>query len=365
MIIGIDINPLIKQPAGKASFLKNIINSLSDIDSVNKYYLYAYDYIELELKDNFKIKIIKGKVNFFWELKCFFVSKFIDRINVYFSAKSFWGPILHTKSVISIHDVGPLKYPFAYKPSTINIYKRMLKLAIRRVDKIISPSSYTKSFLVNKFKVKKEKIKVITEAPPGWTKLSVDNEDIDRVISRYKLFDKYILFVGTIEPRKNLENLIKAFKIFVDKTQSDIGLVIVGKRGYLHENLNKLVIDLQLSHKIIFTGHIPEVDMKPIYSKALAFVFPSIHEGFGLSILEAFACNLPVLCSKKGAIYETVGNACLEINPTNIEDIAEKINLITRDNDLREDLISRGRKRMKLFDWRLSSKKLLGVLRKI
>ena len=144
-----------------------------------------------------------------------------------------------------------------------------------------------------------------------------------------------------------------------------MNLLIVGKSGYKHEEIFKYIIDKQLSHKVIFTGHIPEVDLKAVYTQARAFVFPSLHEGFGISPLEAMACKVPVLCSNKGAIGEAVGKSALNINPKDVDDIVRKLIEINEGESLRKKLVQMGTKRVKGFNWRKSVDKLLKTFEQI
>lgn len=365
MKIGIDINPLLEKIVGKGFFLKNILTALSDIDSKNTYILYGYDYPNIKLNENFHIELIHGKPGPKWDLKCTAKAKFSHKVDVFFTVKSLYSAILHPKSILTIHDVGPIKLPQAYPPKIVKNYKRLLPLALKRAKRIITPSSVTKSYIVNNFKIPHKKIVKISEAVPSWTKSRVQTEDINRVIAKYNLPSSYFLFAGTLEPRKNLINLILAFSQFKKDDRENFHLVIVGKKGYEHDQIFKKIIDLKLSHNVVITGHVPETDLRPIYSLAKAFVYPSLLEGFGLSALEAMACEIPVICSKKGAVGETVGEACLEIDPNDIESITKALIEIAQDEELCNLLVAKGKKRVKNFSWEKSARKLLKVFEEV
>jgi glycosyltransferase involved in cell wall biosynthesis len=365
MKIGIDINPILDKIVGKGFFLKNILLVLMEIDKRNDYFLYGTEYPNIELAKNFQFVEIGGNVGAKWDLKCVASAKLKEKVDLFFTVKSLHGAILFPRSVLAIHDIGPIKMPTAYPPKTVKNFKRLLPLALKRSKKIIVPSSTTKSHIVNHYKISHKKFVKIPEAVPSWTKAKIANEDIERVLEKYNLPQNYFLFVGTLEPRKNLINLAKAFSEFKKDDKDGYKLVIVGKKGYRHEEIFKNIIDLNLSQDVKFTGHIAETDLKPLYILAKAFVFPSVLEGFGLSALEAMACEIPVICSKKGAIGETVGNACFEIQPLKIESITKALKTLAKDKELSKRLVKKGLKRVREFSWERSTKKLLKVFKEV
>ena len=214
---------------------------------------------------------------------------------------------------------------------------------------------------MNHYKISRNRIVKIPEAAP-WADDSVQSEDIERVTQKYNLPEKYFLFVGTLEPRKNLIRLVQAFRLFCNETKENYKLLIVGKKSYSYEKIFKEVMNLQLTQQVVFTGHIPEFDLKPIYIRAVALVFPSLLEGFGLTPLEAMVCNIPVICSKKGALGEVIDNACFSIDPEDIQSIKNGMIQIITNPKLREKMIKRGKTRAKKFSWEKSGRKLLKVL---
>ncbi len=362
MKIGIDINPTIGIIKGKGYFLKNLLIELSYIDKTNMYILFSKSYPNYKLPVNSVVDIINGNEGFKWDLNCIRKSRLKYNVDLFVSFKSFYSVVLFPRSIIGIHDIGPITYPEGYPYETIKRFKILSYVALKRCKKIIVPSKATKSSIINHFKINKEKIVKIQPAVPDWTKKKITLSDLERVKQRYKLPENFFLFVGTLEPRKNLNTLIKAFKEFKKDDKNDYKLVIVGKKGFRHEEIFKTVIDCELTHNIVFTGHIKEYDLKPIYVLAKAFVFPSILEGFGLTPLEAMACGLPVISSRKGAIGEVVDKYSLEINPMNINSIANAMIIISKDKALRENLSLEGKERAKKFSWEKAAKKFLKLI---
>ena len=215
MKIGIDINPILDKPVGKASYLKNILISLNDSDSKNLYYLYGEEPHSINLGENFYFSRISKSSDLVWNIKTLMTSFIKHRLDLFFSVKSFWGPILHSNGVLKLHDVGPIKLPSFYPANTVKQYKRHLGYSLKKARKIIVPSASTKSYLLNKYKISSSKIVKIKEGVPRWTRINIKEKDKQKVKYQYNLPEKYFLFVGTIEPRKNLKTLIDAFEEYL------------------------------------------------------------------------------------------------------------------------------------------------------
>lgn len=361
MKIGIDINPTIGKVIGKGFFLKNLLLKLSSIDKTNKYFLYGTSRPSYDLAENYKFVLIEGHPCLKWDLKCIRKARLKHKVDIFITFKSFYSAVLHPRSILGIHDIGPVSFPDGYPYETVRRFKYLLPITLKRTKRIVTPSLATKSSIVNYFKIDRKKIKKVPEAAPIWTKKKIEQEDLNRVKKRFNLPENYFIFTGTLEPRKNVISLIEAFKEFKEEDKEDYKLVVVGKKGYRHEEIFKRVIDLELTHDVIFTGHVARFDLKPLYALAKAFVFPSILEGFGLSPLEAMACGVPVISSRKGAIAEVVNKANLEINPFKVKQIKNALAKIAKDRDLRDKLISKGKKRAKEYSWEKSARKMLKI----
>jgi glycosyltransferase involved in cell wall biosynthesis len=362
MRIGIDINPTIEKVTGKGFFLRNLIENLGKLDKKNKYLLFGAEFPSYDVNDNFSFVKIDGNEGIFRDLKCAFLARFKYRTSIFISVKSIYIPILHPRTILEIHDIGPISFPQYYSPKKQKFYRRLLPISLRRAAYIVTPTNSTKNSIVNHFNIEREKIIKVPGAPPSWTEQEIGIEDKKRVIKKYQLPLNYLLFVGTIEPRKNLKNLIEAWKIFKAKSKIDYKLVIVGKKGYKYDEIFQKVINLNLTHDVIFSGHIDTNDLKPVYSLARALVLPSYFEGFALTALEAMKCEIPVLCNNKGAIKETVDDACLSLDPDDPNDIANSILKICNRDSLRQKLITKGVDQVMNYSWTKSTKKFISII---
>jgi glycosyltransferase involved in cell wall biosynthesis len=184
--------------------------------------------------------------------------------------------------------------------------------------------------------------------------------------AKYSLTDKYILFVGTLQPRKNISRLIEAFSILSKKRAfSDIELVIVGKKGWSYEEILQAPKKFAVSDRVKFLDFVPDDDLPFLYQHAQCFVLPSLYEGFGLPVLEAMKYNCPVITSNVSSLPEAGGDAAVYIDPLSVSDIAEKLEKVLSDRNLRNTMIERGRKQIQKFSWEKAAKETLKILEKV
>ncbi|MDD5164367.1 MAG: glycosyltransferase family 1 protein, partial [Patescibacteria group bacterium] len=224
------------------------------------------------------------------------------------------------------------------------IYYLIIKNAMQRAEKIITVSNFIKDSIVKQYKINPKKISVTYEATDMAPKIS-DFEPVSEQIP-----DNYLLYIGNAYPHKNLERLIKAFKIVLSK-HPGIRLILVGKMDYFYHNLQKLTQELGLEEKVIFSGQASDEKLAWLYKNGLAYVFPSLSEGFGLPGLEAMKFGLPVIASKHQPLPEIYGSAALYFNPKNIEEMAATINQAIENKNLREELIQKGFEQIKKYSW--------------
>jgi glycosyltransferase involved in cell wall biosynthesis len=268
----------------------------------------------------------------------------------------FGAPVLYRKkSVLTIHDA-----TFWLYPETISIggrfyYKLLFKQSIKRAKQIITVSESSRNDLIQIFNLNPAKITAIYEAVDDVFLRGKSDEEY--ALSKYLQYrNQYILSVGTIEPRKNLATLLKAFKI-IKKRHGNIKLLLTGRNGWN----NQLHIPNEIKDDIIFTGFIEDKLLPEIYRNALVYVFPSIYEGFGFPILEAFACGTAVVASDTSSLPEIGDEACLYAKFDSPQDFAHQIEEIIINNDKREELIENGYKRLKDFSWDKCAKETMGI----
>jgi len=248
------------------------------------------------------------------------------------------------RKVVTIHDVIFLRYPRIYKRADREIYRRKFRYSAKVSDRIIAISEQTKRDIHHFFGVEASKIEVIyQDCSPVFHKIIL-REILDEVRKKYSLPSEYLLFVGTIEERKNLLNILKAIIAF----RIEIPLVIVGKEtGYMKE-IVKYISETGLVN-LIFLKNIPERDLPAIYANSLLFLYPSFFEGFGIPVLEALNAGTPVITSRGSCLEETGGAAALYIDPYSVEELGNTILRVLNDNDLRTRMIFEGKKQALIF----------------
>jgi glycosyltransferase involved in cell wall biosynthesis len=224
---------------------------------------------------------------------------------------------------------------------------------------IIAVSEATKKDLVKVMKVSPKRIKVIHEAVDQKIFRKQPESKINLVRKKYGLAKDYFIYVGTIQPRKNLVRLIEAFSKMPSKKYD---LVLAGKPGWLYDEIYQAPKKFGVEERVKFLGFVDTEDLTSLYSGALSFVFPSLYEGFGLPILEAMACRLPVLTSNTSSMPEVSGSRAILVDPKNVEDIAKGLNLLSRNEKLRTELANKGWEWSKSFSWEKTARETLKVL---
>jgi glycosyltransferase involved in cell wall biosynthesis len=271
-------------------------------------------------------------------------------------------PLVHPRSsVVTVHDLGYLYYPGAHRLLDRLYLDLSTRYNARAASRVIALSQATKDDLVRHYGIQPAKITVVY---PGCDEnmKPVGNESlIERVKARYGIRGDYILYVGTLQPRKNLRRLLKAYAM-VQKRDETPCLVIAGRKGWLYDQIFQQVERLGLETEVIFPGYVPQDDLPTLLSGACFFVFPSLYEGFGLPVLEAMACGTPVLCSNVSSLPEVAGNVALLVDPLDVESMAEAMNRLLQDEGLRAQLVERGFQQVRQFSWDRCARETLTVL---
>lgn len=275
-------------------------------------------------------------------------------------------PKVHGRTVITVHDMVYKAFPETVRGRTKIMLNTGLKQSMKRADIIVTDSEFSKTEIIKYFPQYKKKIRVV---PCGvdLQKFSPckSPERISEVKKSLEINGDYFLYLGTIEPRKNLERLINAYHIFTQKVKNPPKLVLAGGKGWLYDNIFQRVKDLKLAEQVIFTKYVPSTDMNPLMCGALAFVFPSIYEGFGMPPLEAMACGVPVLSSNAASLPEVTGDCAVICDAYSEESIADGLQKLYSDRNLRKNLSIRGLKHAENFTWDKSAEMLYKIYKEI
>ena len=253
--------------------------------------------------------------------------------------------------ICTIHDLSHIHYPEYHPKERVKYLGYNLPTSINNADHIITGSDFIRSELINFFSIPPNKITRIYHGISNVFKVR-DFYEIKITLQRYNLHNKsYLLYVGTLEPRKNLESLIQSFKQLPDQQRKKYPLVLVGMTGWKTGHLEKLIKKLIKQEQLYFLGYVSESDLPFLYSGAYGFIYLSIYEGFGLPLLEAMASGIPTLASDQSSMPEVVGNAALMVNPFDIDGITNKLNQLISDLTMRDRLKQLGPIQAAKFSW--------------
>jgi glycosyltransferase involved in cell wall biosynthesis len=394
MIIGFDgSRAFVKNKTGTENYSYQLLKHLSKIDKENTYFVYLRQGSGVRSRDfppNFRLI----EINFLrlWTQAGLSLQTFQDKLDLLF-VPAHTTPLIRRpglKTVMVVHDLGAEYLPGTHQLKQRLYLKVMTKYQLKTATKIIAVSESTKKDLINKVGIRSENIKVIYEGLDSNQYVSPKSDILTDILNKYVLKKgKYFLFVGTIQPRKNLGRLIEAYGKFLSLSRPETGddlrftkndsreknhksliishesqpkLVLAGSKGWLSDEIYDLPKNHGIEDKVKFLGHVPDEDMAGLYSGALAFVFPSLFEGFGLPILEAMACGVPVITSNTSSMPEVAGNAALLIDPESVEDIKNSMKKIAENSAFREDLIKKGLKQVQKFSWEKCAAETLDLL---
>jgi len=267
------------------------------------------------------------------------------------------------KIITHIHDISFLAYPEFIKKTDLFFLKMLIPRSLKRADKIIAISKFTKSEIIKYYRISPEKIEVVYNAvSEDFLKSDYSGNELFEIRKKYNLPEEFILYIGTMQPRKNIPMLIKAFAKTEEKIPK-IKLVLAGSRKAhnFDNNIDKEIEKIKMSDSIIFPGFVDEEDKSALFQLAKAFVFPSLYEGFGIPILEAMSQKIPVLASDIPVHREIAKDGALYFNPESVDEISEKLYNVLADENLRENLINLGSKRPIFFSWKKSAEKILEI----
>ena len=264
------------------------------------------------------------------------------------------------KIVTTIHDLSVFLYPH-WHPKERVIFFNENKKNINKSDLIITVSNYIKNEIMEYFKIKEERIKVIYL---GYYKSfrAIEKEKLSSLFNKYNVNFKFILFVGSVEPRKNLKNVILAYSNLPEKYKREYKLLIVGFKGWENSQVMELI---NKDKNIKYLGYVDDETLAYLYDKASIFLYPSLYEGFGLPPIEAMACGCPVIVSNVASLPEVCGDAALYVSPDDIDNINHAIQLLLDDSNLREELVKKGVKRTKRFSWDKCAQEHIRAFKKV
>lgn len=362
----IDIRLLGKKRTGDEAVFFNLTKELLALDQEHGYWLLTDEKdpsVLLQLQNrlgcvdqkNVRIVSLSGKNRFLWNLVTLPWFLFRHRVDAYHT--QYILPLCipkRTRVLLHIHDVSFKAYPELIGWKDRFFLALLIPRSLRRASRILVPSQFTKDEIQRYYGTAEEKIVVIPNAvSDAFLVTSVGETALQE---KYSLPKQFILFVGTLQPRKNIPLLIRAFAE-VTKRIPDIELVIVGNRQGHHFDsaIDSVIEELDLSMKVHFPGYIAEEDLPGVMRCASLFVFPSFYEGFGIPLLEAMSQNVPVVCSDIPCLREVAGDAAQYFDPMSVASCQEKLYTLLIQKELRESVVTLGKSRSGFFSWKKSA----------
>jgi len=362
--VAIDVQNLLRPRTGVGHYVNNLVRALSLLPVRGTIQAFYFSWG----KGRDRLGLTQGKVleravrfppgrlvQLVWKRFPFpNVDTFIRGANVFHFPNFVARPVKAGNVVLTIPDLSFMRFPHFTEPRNLSFLSRHVPPSIERAERIIAISDFTRKEIAELFPSARGKL-VVTSLGVGETFFPRDDpEGSMPVKEKYNLPEEYILFVGTLEPRKNLLTLLEAYQIFRRRSRRHrkLRLVVAGMKGWLYEKTMMRLHNMPPEEAPILTGYVEDEDLPYLYSMARMVVVPSLYEGFGLPCLEAMACGTPLICSNTSSLPEVVGDAAITVSPTDAEEMAEAIAAVAADPQFAEDLAHRGRTRAAEFTWR-------------
>ncbi len=377
MIIGIDGNEAnVEKKVGIGEYAYQLLMEFSKIQNI-RFQVYLKDLPREDLpKETKNWQYIIVKPRKFWTQigLPFYLFTHSPKPDVFFTPSHYAPRFSPVPTAISIMDIAYLKFPELFASKDLYQLREWTKYSAHNAKKIFTISASSKSDIIKEYHTKSENV-IVTY--PGIKNISANElnktgirvpleKNMNEVNKKFKIAENYILFVGTLQPRKNITRLIEAFSKVLKRTKKkDLELVIVGKKGWEYEGILEAPEKFGVSDKVKFLDFVEDKDLPLLYKNALCYVLPSLYEGFGLPVLEAMKYGCPVITSNVSSMPEAGGNAALYVDPTNVEDIIEKIVMLIDDEKLRKELITKGQEQIKKFSWEKTAKETLEILKEM
>ena len=366
MRIGLDGIPLASARTGIGHYTFELSSALATVDTRDEFELISpvpFDSLPFEhLPPNLR-KVEAAKRKFWW---LFGLPLYIRRQSLaLFHGTNYEIPMWNEcPTVLSIHDLSLLLYPQTHLNNLVRRARFQLPLMARFATKVITATECVKREIVEHLKVDPAKIAVTPYAPRRSFR-PLPRADTDQTRTRLGIEEPFILFVGTIEPRKNLITLLRAFAEVIQNTDLRPQLVIAGQKGWLMDDVSIYVNSESLSDRIVFTGYVSDHDLRALYSSCAVCVYPSLYEGFGFPPLEAMSCGAPVIVSDIPVLQEVIGESAVRVPPLDVQKMAESLVEMLRDEGKRTYFSEAGINRAARFTWEKTAQLTLDVYRDV
>ncbi len=375
MRIALDYTAGIRQRAGIGQYARGLVNTMLAQDTLNEYTMITSGRATKEhpfpAASNVRsrnIFIPDRYLNILWYRWRIplYANIFTGPADVYHGLDFVLPPLIgKARKIVTVHDLAFLQHPETAFPSLAAYLNKVVPESVALADVVAANSYATRQALIEHYKTPPEKITVIPCGIAPYFRRITDPVLLGATQHKFKLTHPFILSVGTLEPRKNHLGLIKAFYETQQRKGNSAKLVIAGGKGWLYEETLQAIRELKLEDKVRFLGRVSDLELITLYSLADVFAFPSFFEGFGIPPLEAMACGAPVITSNSSSLPEVVGDAAIQVDPHDIQALANALSLLFEDEQLRDDLRQKGYTQVKKYAWPSIAHKMLSIYQKL
>lgn len=366
MRIAFDVSYIQRNRAGIGRHALQLARALRDHDTRNEYVFHGWSFglDENEIGTlqapnvSLSVKRIPGDVKrFYWNrLRKPPIEAFVGTVDIFHSTDPMVPPARRAKRIATVHDCAYKKFPALFEPRVL-AWDAYVQRALRVADAIVVPSEQTMHDVMEFFKVGRAKLHIIH--PPVDDIFSYQRDSCGSTAGMSSISKPYILFVGTIEPRKNVLSIVKAFEYARRELRDDVDLVIAGKKGWLFEETLHAIETSSERTSIRYREYVSEEELACLYRQAICFVYPSLYEGYGFPVLEAMASGVPVITSNNSAMREFADGVALLVPPDSIHDIADAIHMLVTNEVRRVEMKQRGLHVVKQFSSQQAAQALL------
>lgn len=371
--IGIDYTSAARQRAGIGRYTRELVRALLSLESAHQYTIFA---AAGGLKDDDWKRGVQRQgahvhplpLSDDWLARLWHrlrlpipVEVVTGPLDVFYSPDFTLPPTMRvTKTLLTVHDLSFVHHPDAFVPSLRHYLERIVPRSIHQADRVLTDSAHTRSDLITLFDVSPEDVTVIYPGVDSRFQPEPEPGERERLRERYGIADEpYILTVGTLQPRKNYVRLIEGFVQFQQDANTRAQLLIAGGRGWLYD---EIVAEASRHDSVRLLGFVEDEDLPALYRGSTVFALTSLYEGFGLPVLEAMACGVPVVCSNTSSLPEVAGKGALLVNPLNPDELTEALARVLADEGLRDRMVGRGLAQATNFTWAESAGQLLRVI---
>ncbi|MEJ5187313.1 MAG: glycosyltransferase family 1 protein [Candidatus Geothermincolales bacterium] len=365
MIVGVEGRTLQGPRYGVARFLKNVLSHMARLGADDLFYVYlSQDVADPGIgAPNVTFKVLRRAPSITWRHVRMPLEMRRDRVDVHFSPTYFVPLWRVCPEVVTVHDISFKAHPEWFSRDRRFLFDDLFWRAVKRAEWVLTPSEFSRGEIAHYLGIEPTKIKVVPNAPEEAFRPVDDPAALEGIRKKYGLKERFILTVGAIHTRRNLERLVRAVHLASSRTGEPLQLVVVGIPAPFSPPVDFVgeAERLGMAEDVIHLDYVPEEDLVLLYNACSLFAYPSLYEGFGLPVVEAMACGAPVACARSSALPEVGGDAVLYFDPLDVEDMGEAV--IKGLGGMAEELREKGLERARMFSWKRTSEEIYAVLR--